>query len=650
MVYNIETTTMLTGSIQNNEVKIIFNPRLQKLFVGDSLKIFDETGQGVIVQAYKLESYDPSTEDLKLKSQIESYLSVTDENSLDDLGSIHIANCIFKYSIIKNKWIKWRGNLPTFTDYVEVLNAKDIISYTIGSAPLNQTFIGNYSSVNPFPIQIETSFLEGISLITGNNDINKFALLDLIKSELLQKDAKVLVIDTKGEYSNSNNPNIIAAGENYKLFSIDQNNPNHEWMFTNNKEESFSLGNKLLESNNLILNLSDIPIEFQGNFIIQSINDILNNGMCVFIIFNETPTSLDPIIYEKLVYINHQNPINFIFCANGWDNIPYPILRAADNYFLFSCNNFNENSQNFNNLKSDKKLLSQLLEYLPDNGFILYGNLTSNYPLIVELETSNYISQKAKHFGAVKKQMSESGEIIYSYKTIDSDPKSNLYKSEKNQEQDSYLETYKSMSQEYQEVDLSEEDEPEENFEFDIDTYEDDQDTYGDNQEEDDNDEDYDDEEQEEEEVPVIIVKPSKKFPPSKQKINTEDTLVPGNVHQKLAKTKKEPVPKESALKKNLEQTKKPAKNQPKEMPIKNITPRAAAIPDHIDDIPVYGDPSISEGSGKFQEGDHVMHERYGIGVINRVITTGDKQLCSIQFQDYGRRLLDPNRGLQKIE
>jgi len=51
----------------------------------------------------------------------------------------------------------------------------------------------------------------------------------------------------------------------------------------------------------------------------------------------------------------------------------------------------------------------------------------------------------------------------------------------------------------------------------------------------------------------------------------------------------------------------------------------------------------------EFQEGDQVQHERYGTGVINRIIITGDKKLCSIQFQEFGRRLLDPNRGLKKI-
>ena len=91
---------------------------------------------------------------------------------------------------------------------------------------------------------------------------------------------------------------------------------------------------------------------------------------------------------------------------------------------------------------------------------------------------------------------------------------------------------------------------------------------------------------------------------------------------------------------------------------IENIPPKTRppvnqpsnSTPDQIKDIPVYTSPAISYDESNFNEGDNVIHERYGLGVINRIIVTGDKQLCSIQFQEYGRRLLDPKRGLKKVE
>lgn len=42
-------------------------------------------------------------------------------------------------------------------------------------------------------------------------------------------------------------------------------------------------------------------------------------------------------------------------------------------------------------------------------------------------------------------------------------------------------------------------------------------------------------------------------------------------------------------------------------------------------------------------EGDRVMHAKYGTGTVEKIIRYGKKTLCSIQFDNVGRRLLDPN-------
>jgi len=68
--------------------------------------------------------------------------------------------------------------------------------------------------------------------------------------------------------------------------------------------------------------------------------------------------------------------------------------------------------------------------------------------------------------------------------------------------------------------------------------------------------------------------------------------------------------------------------------------------------IPVYDTPSSGQAQheGDFAEGDKIKHAKYGIGTITKIIGTNDKKLCSIQFEDVGKRLLDPNlAGLEKI-
>lgn len=72
--------------------------------------------------------------------------------------------------------------------------------------------------------------------------------------------------------------------------------------------------------------------------------------------------------------------------------------------------------------------------------------------------------------------------------------------------------------------------------------------------------------------------------------------------------------------------------------------------------LPIYNaDYSASEVTSKnnsiFQEGDLVKHSKYGIGTIKKLTSHGDKVLCHINFEDFGRRLLDPDISqLEKIQ
>lgn len=66
-----------------------------------------------------------------------------------------------------------------------------------------------------------------------------------------------------------------------------------------------------------------------------------------------------------------------------------------------------------------------------------------------------------------------------------------------------------------------------------------------------------------------------------------------------------------------------------------------------IPSIPIYttelDDNIKSDDSIKIAEGNIVYHQKYGRGVVEQLIIYGKKTLCSIQFDNVGRRLLDPN-------
>jgi len=64
--------------------------------------------------------------------------------------------------------------------------------------------------------------------------------------------------------------------------------------------------------------------------------------------------------------------------------------------------------------------------------------------------------------------------------------------------------------------------------------------------------------------------------------------------------------------------------------------------------LPVYHTPVptsevvSSENEIMFKEGDTVKHKKYGVGEVKKIIGYSERRLCSIQFVEVGRRLLDP--------
>lgn len=67
--------------------------------------------------------------------------------------------------------------------------------------------------------------------------------------------------------------------------------------------------------------------------------------------------------------------------------------------------------------------------------------------------------------------------------------------------------------------------------------------------------------------------------------------------------------------------------------------------------IPIYNVKSApSVNRVEYKEGENVLHPKYGTGTIKKIISYGDKKLLSINFEEGGRRLLDPNLAdLKKV-
>ena len=63
---------------------------------------------------------------------------------------------------------------------------------------------------------------------------------------------------------------------------------------------------------------------------------------------------------------------------------------------------------------------------------------------------------------------------------------------------------------------------------------------------------------------------------------------------------------------------------------------------DEQEELPIYESETIASTSD-FAQGDTVKHPKYGNGVIEKLIKYGNKTLCSITFENVGKRLLDPS-------
>lgn len=65
--------------------------------------------------------------------------------------------------------------------------------------------------------------------------------------------------------------------------------------------------------------------------------------------------------------------------------------------------------------------------------------------------------------------------------------------------------------------------------------------------------------------------------------------------------------------------------------------------PQQDEEVPIFPAENPQDSDAiNFEQGDEVSHPKYGKGIIEKLIKYGNKTLCSIAFDEVGRRLLDP--------
>lgn len=75
---------------------------------------------------------------------------------------------------------------------------------------------------------------------------------------------------------------------------------------------------------------------------------------------------------------------------------------------------------------------------------------------------------------------------------------------------------------------------------------------------------------------------------------------------------------------------------------IEDVNIGAADVVEEVE-VPIFpAETPAKENNAVFEQGDRVTHPKYGEGVVEKMIKYGNKTLCSINFVNIGRRLLDP--------
>ena len=80
----------------------------------------------------------------------------------------------------------------------------------------------------------------------------------------------------------------------------------------------------------------------------------------------------------------------------------------------------------------------------------------------------------------------------------------------------------------------------------------------------------------------------------------------------------------------------------PSGIPDEVLTPQSTPAPS----VPIYAAEIPEEAivqSDPIQQGDRVIHVKFGIGVVEKIFSYGTKNFCSINFENIGRKVLDPN-------
>ena len=433
------------------------------------------------------------------------------------------------------------------------------------------------------------------------------------------------------QYEQSNIPELALL--KHKLLKYHEEN-----VFAETKEELDGLQKAITENQISYIDIADIPDSLQKELIsyIHSVMDKSQSYIYLFVKF--TNKNADKKLLSQI--FNNEHIFTTIICSHNYKYLP-ELKQRAENLIFFAPQTLQHDFASYNTL----------LNKLNANEFIVYGNLTQNVPFIVELSE---FSQETEPPADV-------------YETPEPAPATAL-----------------NTGTEEPEI-LEEQPEPQDNEIYDLDATEELELPEIINEQTAEQPLSHDDlvEQVAKDVDEVFYTKPQEQ--PSIEDITSQDTITeddldfiddlsgeqPENIpveeqqaiydyevpdefsfeeeHPLADKTEEIPEEDETVIL-DEEPT---MEDVPTEFEIENEPDENSSSEELPPAVPVYpaDEPVLTEDTPAFEQGDMVTHPKYGKGVIEKLIKYGNKTLCSISFENVGRRLLDPAISeLQKIQ
>lgn len=183
---------MILNLANGKNLKIIFNPVSESLLIGDLVKIVEKNNTGVIAQIVNIES-----------------INANDIN--------HFAKAKILFSTNNNVKIEWMGNIPSKDSIIAKISAEELFFYTNENMENNSIHLGKLPLFKNECNYVLFDKLKYPTAAFYDNNAQNVALTEYLTKEFLNNSLKTVLFDFRGEYLDLPNAVRLEVGKDLKL-------------------------------------------------------------------------------------------------------------------------------------------------------------------------------------------------------------------------------------------------------------------------------------------------------------------------------------------------------------------------------------------------------------------------------------------------